>query len=374
MKAIPYSQRTLKAILKFLSTAHEPKRVRQINTVLNFREEAVTYMLKDMVARGWITKPGRIRVQGQEGQPPFTFSITEAGKTKLKELEDSPPPLPKRCIECGASATYLSEVTWEMKGGEVKSIVTPHWYGSKANPICGRCYARGNYRKEHVLPRDIKCVRCGSEKTLLNQFGYPCWCKNPTGEEYICWSCNSTIIDTGRVPSKDTRAKIGLKHKGKIRTLEDRQKQSKSISGEKNHFFKKTHSEKTRKILSERMSGENNPFYGKKRPEHSKAMSKENNPRWKGGITPLVNQIRTCPHYIDWRRAVFERDGYTCQICHDDGGHNLQAHHIEPFSLILATYGINSLEAAIRCPELWDVTNGITYCDTCHKIIEGQEL
>ncbi len=39
-----------------------------------------------------------------------------------------------------------------------------------------------------------------------------------------------------------------------------------------------THSEKSKKKISDANSGENNPWYGKKRPEHSKRMSGENNP------------------------------------------------------------------------------------------------
>ena len=44
-------------------------------------------------------------------------------------------------------------------------------------------------------------------------------------------------------------------------------------TGAANPFYGKTHTEETKKILSERMSGENNPFYGKKRPDHSKKVS-----------------------------------------------------------------------------------------------------
>lgn len=45
-------------------------------------------------------------------------------------------------------------------------------------------------------------------------------------------------------------------------------------TGKANPFYGKTHSEETKKIISEKMSGENNPFYGKKRPEHGEKVSK----------------------------------------------------------------------------------------------------
>ncbi len=54
----------------------------------------------------------------------------------------------------------------------------------------------------------------------------------------------------------------------------------------------------------------------------------------------------------EWRKAVFERDGYTCQICHVKGG-RLQADHIQPY----AAY-----------PDLrHDLSNGRTLCVDCHR-------
>lgn len=74
---------------------------------------------------------------------------------------------------------------------------------------------------------------------------------------------------------------------------------------------------------------------------------------WKGGITPKNLIIRTSTEYKLWRKAVFERDEYTCQDCSDKKGGNLQAHHIKPFSLF---------------PELRvAIDNGITLCKKCHK-------
>lgn len=53
-----------------------------------------------------------------------------------------------------------------------------------------------------------------------------------------------------------------------------------------------------------------------------------------------------------WRKAIFERDKYTCQICEKVGG-NLQADHILPYASF---------------PEYrWDLNNGRTLCIDCHK-------
>lgn len=73
---------------------------------------------------------------------------------------------------------------------------------------------------------------------------------------------------------------------------------------------------------------------------------------WKGGVTPLYKQIRKSMRYREWRKAVFERDKYTCQICHQEGG-TLQADHIKRFA---------------DFPELrFDIANGRTLCLVCHR-------
>src|SRR3990167_6358365 len=41
----------------------------------------------------------------------------------------------------------------------------------------------------------------------------------------------------------------------------------------------------------------------------------DKHPRWKGGVTPLYKRIRYSPEYKLWRKAVFQRDNYTCIWC-----------------------------------------------------------
>jgi len=88
-------------------------------------------------------------------------------------------------------------------------------------------------------------------------------------------------------------------------------------------------------------------------------------PTWKGGITPLVRSIRTLPEYYAWRTAVFERDGYRCVLCHENG--RINADHIMAFAAIMDKFAIRSIEAARACAKLWDINNGRTLCVPCHK-------
>lgn len=78
----------------------------------------------------------------------------------------------------------------------------------------------------------------------------------------------------------------------------------------------------------------------------------ENHHAWKGGVTDRHNNFRKSAPYKSWRKAVFERDNYTCQNCYARGG-ELQADHIKPFAYF------PKLRTAID--------NGRTLCLECHK-------
>lgn len=91
------------------------------------------------------------------------------------------------------------------------------------------------------------------------------------------------------------------------------------------------------------------------------------NNRWKGGITPIVQQIRHCLQYKTWRRRIMERDNYTCRICRVRGG-DLEVDHFPVlFSEIFSKHKIQSLEDAIKCYMFWDISNGQTLCKKCHN-------
>lgn len=60
--------------------------------------------------------------------------------------------------------------------------------------------------------------------------------------------------------------------------------------------------------------------------------------------------------YRDWRKSIFERDRYTCQMCLIVGCY-LEAHHIKSWA---------------KFPELrYEIDNGMTVCRECHKLTDN---
>lgn len=100
----------------------------------------------------------------------------------------------------------------------------------------------------------------------------------------------------------------------------------------------------------------------------SEAFKGEKNWNWKGGITPLILQIRHCFKYRQWRSDIFTRDNFTCVLCEDNNGGNLEAdHYPKQFAKIFRDNLIKSLEEALNCEEFWNLNNGRTLCKDCHK-------
>ena len=96
------------------------------------------------------------------------------------------------------------------------------------------------------------------------------------------------------------------------------------------------------------------------------AKSGKYSPLWRGGVTKVSKSVRECYRYKEWRNQVFKRDNWTCQDCFVRGGVEISPHHIKSFRELLDENNIKSRCEAIKCEELWDVTNGKTLCRKCH--------
>lgn len=163
----------------------------------------------------------------------------------------------------------------------------------------------------------------------------------------------------GRKHSEETKKKISLAHIGMKYSAETIEKLR--IVGKNRKF-----SPETRLKMS--MAKKAYKFT----ETHRKNMGGENSPRWKGGITPISHQLRSCYKYNHWRSSVFIRDNFTCQECGQKSVGNLEAHHKKPFYKLIEEAKnylplFSVFEAAMSYSNMWDIDNGVTLCVSCHK-------
>lgn len=86
----------------------------------------------------------------------------------------------------------------------------------------------------------------------------------------------------------------------------------------------------------------------------NKIMIGVKHPKWDFSLTKEDRSGRVSnPKIYRWRNKVFKRDDFTCQICKDNKGGNLEAHHIFSWNTHKNLRYLKS--------------NGITLCEDCHK-------
>jgi len=206
-----------------------------------------------------------------------------------------------------------------------------------------------------------------------------------------------------------------------IQSEETKRKKSEAVKGEKNPFFGRHHSEEAKikisefakgrhfteehkRKLSEVQKGRKSPLLGTHRSEEIKQKMSEANkgkhhseeskrkmseahkgkpcfgglnkgskhPNWKGGITPILQLIKNSSKYRQWRMDCFIRDNFTCQNCKDNSGGNLEVHHKKSFKKLMEEVKnylplFDLYQGAMLYNPLWDISNGITLCNKCHK-------
>lgn len=188
--------------------------------------------------------------------------------------------------------------------------------------------------------------------------GHIPWCKGTKG----VMKPNTTSFKKGMVPHN--KGKRGLyKHTEKWKN----ERHFASI-GEKNPFYSRKHTEKTKVILRLKNSKHRHTEEAKEKigiasrnlirtESHKRNISIAQKKRYDRilgigkRLTPEQQALRNSPEYKNWRKDVLKRDDYTCQNCKKRGG-VLNADHIKPFS---------------RYPELrFEISNGRTLCKPCH--------
>jgi hypothetical protein len=80
---------------------------------------------------------------------------------------------------------------------------------------------------------------------------------------------------------------------------------------------------------------------------------------YKNHITDIDREKRRNTYITqikNWREEIFKRDNYKCDLCNEAGG-RLQAHHLNSWAFY----------KELR----FDLKNGITLCQSCHKKFHG---
>ena len=203
------------------------------------------------------------------------------------------------------------------------------------------------------------------------------------------------------MPLKGYKAPLEVRRKlakivtGRKHSLETRKKIQDANKGEKCYLYGKHLSEETRKKISDankkkRLTKEqkkrlsevnkgNKGCLGYHHPlEYLKNLSNsrkgEKNPRWRGGISSVNQQVHNSDQYVQWRTRVYLRDDFTCQECGQRGG-NIEAHHKKPFSVLMQEVRdcmplFDLYTACMLYTPMWDVSNGKTLCKSCHGKIK----
>lgn len=141
------------------------------------------------------------------------------------------------------------------------------------------------------------------------------------------------------------------------RSDDTKQKLSDSVNneGKNNPFYNKSHTQETRKQISESVSGEDHPMHGETRTESFKQLLSDaqrgsRNPNWRGGMSePYPREFKEIREFVikrDFERCV------KCGIRRDEITQDLDVHHID---------GDRQNNKA---------QNLVTLCRSCHMEVE----
>lgn len=84
-------------------------------------------------------------------------------------------------------------------------------------------------------------------------------------------------------------------------------------------------------------------------------------------LKPLYVAIRACRKTQQWRTAIFKRDNYTCVLCRTRGCELNADHYPKRFVDHIRDENIQTMSEAFANEELWNIRNGRTLCEDCHK-------
>ncbi|MCB1476610.1 MAG: HNH endonuclease [Rhodobiaceae bacterium] len=128
--------------------------------------------------------------------------------------------------------------------------------------------------------------------------------------------------------------------------------------GVRNPFAGKSHSAKTKAVLSAKASVEKPYLRGAANGMSGRVGAA--NPNYRDGSAPERQRLYASSRWKDIQRAVYARDKYRCVACGagKSGPRSLHAHHIRPWA------GNESLR--------FDLSNLLTLCRPCHHWVHSK--
>lgn len=158
------------------------------------------------------------------------------------------------------------------------------------------------------------------------------------------------------------------------RSEEVKKRISSGMKGKSTVWLKgRTLTKKVKDKISVANSGKKRPWvkgWPKGKPHSLETRSKtsgKNNYNWKGGKRSITLKVREMYEYRQWWSDIYTRDDFTCQICGIRGAKLNADHYPKMLSVILDEYSIKTKEEALVCSELWNINNGRTLCESCHR-------
>lgn len=188
---------------------------------------------------------------------------------------------------------------------------------------------------------ELKCLEC--KKSFIIKPSY--YRKNVRRCSLKC----AYKARKGRLKTEEHKKKIALAHIGMKGTPHTEKARMEMSIARKGKYPLRGKTLKEMQIIREKISKSQ---FGRVYPHRQG----KNSHLWRGGVSSRNHLERSSSKYRIWRKSVFERDNYTCQICGIRGG-VLQADHIMPFALYID----------LR----YKLSNGRTLCVTCHKATDS---
>ena len=233
------------------------------------------------------------------------------------------PPIYVNCEICGKKIKKLKSELKKNKhnycSNECRKIGLSKFQQGESNP---------NFKGANSI---VNCSNCGKSFSVLN-----CTMKNSDGSIKKNFYCSQ---------------KCKAEHQKEL------------LKGENNPHYKGGKIEVVCSFCGKKKLIERNKFNKNKKhyycsqkckAEHQKTFVGPNNPNYINGLSEDYRvRYRIIDGYNTWRREVYERDNYTCQVCGDNKGGNLNSHHLN-------SYNSNKEQRT-------DLNNGITLCEKCHK-------